>query len=35
MTRDPNEALADGIIHDIRDAQVPAGAPFYQLAFKR
>jgi len=35
MTRDPNEALADGIIHDIREVQIPAGAPFYQLAFKR
>ncbi len=35
VTRDPDDAKANGIIHDIRDIQVPAGAPFYQLAFKR
>lgn len=34
-TRDPDDAKANGIVHDIRDAQIPPGAPFYQLAFKR
>jgi ATP-dependent protease ClpP protease subunit len=34
-TRDPDYAKANGIIHDIRDVQIPDGAPFYQLAFKR
>jgi ATP-dependent protease ClpP protease subunit len=34
-TRNSDEAKLNGIIHDIREAQVPPGAPFYQLAFKR
>jgi ATP-dependent protease ClpP protease subunit len=35
QTRDPNYALSKGLIHEIKDAQVPSGAPFFQLVFKR
>lgn len=34
-TRDPDFARAKGIIHDIREAEVPRGAPFHQLVFQR
>lgn len=35
VTRDPNYAKANGIVHDIREVQIPAGAPILQLVFKR
>ena len=35
VTRDPGYAKANGIIHDVRDIQVPPGAPVLQLVFKR
>lgn len=35
MTRDPSYAQANGIIDGIRDVEIPPGAPFSQLAFKR
>ena len=35
VTRDPNYAKANGIIHDVRDAQIPKGATILQLVFKR
>lgn len=35
VTRNPDYAKANGIIHDIREAKVPAGAPLFQLVFKR
>lgn len=35
QTRDPNYARANGIIHDIRDVQIPPGTPILQLIFKR
>jgi len=35
QTRDPNFALDKGIVHGIKDAAVPKGAPFLQLVFKR
>jgi len=35
VTRDPHYAKANGIVHDIRDVKVPAGAPILQLVFKR
>lgn len=34
-TRDAEFAKDCGIIHDIREAQIPAGAPVVQLVFKR
>ncbi len=34
-TRDPEYAVANGIIDEIREVQVPAGAPFHQLVFQR
>ncbi len=34
-TKDPAYALERGIIHEIRDLQVPRGAPIIQLVFKR
>lgn len=30
-TKNPQEALADGIVHDIRDVAVPQGAPITQI----
>ena len=35
VTRDPDYAKANGIIHDIREVEIPAGAPVSQLVFKR
>lgn len=35
QTRDPNYALSKGLIHEIKDVQIPNGAPFFQLVFKR
>lgn len=35
VTRDPHYAKANGIIHDIRQAVVPPGAPVHQLIFQR
>lgn len=34
-TKDPAYALERGIIHEIRDLQIPRGAPIVQLVFKR
>ena len=34
-TKDVDYAKSRGIIHDIREVQVPAGTPVYQLVFKR
>lgn len=34
-TKDPTYAKAKGIIHDIRDIQIPPGAPVFQLVFQR
>ena len=35
QTRDPDFALEKGIIHDIRDVQIPKGTTVHQLVFKR
>jgi len=35
QTRDPGYAKSNGIIHDVRDVQIPAGTPVLQLVFKR
>ena len=35
VTKDPDYALSNGIIHGIRDIKIPDGAPFLQLVFKR
>ena len=35
QTRDPNYALEKGIIHDIREVQIPVGAAIRQFVFKR
>jgi ATP-dependent Clp protease protease subunit len=35
MTRDPDYAKQNGIIHDIREVKIPLGAPIVQLVFKR
>ncbi len=35
VTKDPGYAKDRGIIHDIREAQVPAGVPVLQLVFQR
>lgn len=35
QTRDPHFALDKGIVHGIKDATVPKGAPFLQFVFKR
>jgi ATP-dependent protease ClpP protease subunit len=35
VTRDPDYARDKGIVHDIRDVQIPAGAPVHQLVFQR
>lgn len=35
QTRDPDYAKSNGIIHDIRDVQIPHGTPILQLVFKR
>ena len=35
VTRDPDYAKANGIVHDIREVEVPPGAPVHQLVFKR
>lgn len=35
VTKDPAYAKAKGIIHDIRDVKIPAGAPVFQLVFQR
>lgn len=34
-TKDATWAKAKGIVHDIRDVKVPAGAPVFQLVFQR
>lgn len=34
-TKNANDAKAAGIIHEIRDVQIPAGAPVKQLVFQR
>ena len=34
-TKDANYALSVGIIHDIREAQIPAGSPIISLVFQR
>jgi ATP-dependent protease ClpP protease subunit len=34
-TRDPSYALTSGIVHAVRDAQIPPGATMLQLVFKR
>jgi len=33
-TRDPDYALDKGIIHGVRDAEIPSGAQIHQLVFK-
>ena len=35
QTKDANFALSSGIIHDIRDVQIPKGCPVISLVFKR
>lgn len=35
VTKDPDFARTKGIVHEIRDIQIPNGAPFIQLVFKR
>ena len=35
LTEGPDFALKKGIIHEIRDAQIPPGAPVIQLVFQR
>lgn len=35
QTKDANFALASGIIHEIRDVQIPAGCPVIPLVFQR
>ena len=35
QAKDPTYALAKGIIHDIRDVEIPSGAPIFQLVFQR
>jgi len=35
QTKDATYARTNGIIHDIRELQIPAGAPILQLIFKR
>lgn len=35
VTRDPDEALGRGIIHEVREVEIPKGAPIRQLVFKR
>jgi Protease subunit of ATP-dependent Clp proteases len=35
VTRDPHFARSKRIVHDIRDIQIPTGAPIYQLVFQR
>ena len=35
QTRDPDFALEKGIIHDIRDVQIPKGTTIHQLVFQR
>lgn len=34
-TRDPDYAMERGIIHDVREVNVPRGAPVHQLVFER
>ena len=34
-TKDPAFAKSGGIIHDIRDVQLPTGTPVHQLVFDR
>ncbi len=34
-TGDPDYARSKGIVHDIREAKVPSGAPIHQLVFNR
>lgn len=34
-TKDPAFALERGIVHDVRDVQIPRGAPLVQLVFQR
>ena len=34
-TKDPAYALERGIVHDVRDIQIPRGAPVVQLVFQR
>jgi len=35
QTKDANFAVSRGIIHEIRDVQIPSGCPILSLAFKR
>jgi ATP-dependent protease ClpP protease subunit len=35
VTRDPDYALANGIVHEIRNVAIPRGATIHQLVFKR
>ena len=35
VTRDSQYALEQGIVHEIRDVQVPKGQPIHQLVFQR
>ncbi|MGB7354937.1 MAG: hypothetical protein WBD06_14625, partial [Acidobacteriaceae bacterium] len=35
QTKDSAFAVSSGIVHEIRDVQVPAGAPVVSLVFKR
>lgn len=35
VTKDPSYALDRGIVHEIRDVQIPKGSPVLQLVFKR
>src|SRR5262249_51476883 len=35
VTRDPDYAKANGIVHEVRELKIPAGAPLLQLVFKR
>lgn len=35
VTRDVGYALTKGIIHEVREVSIPAGAPIQQLVFKR
>ncbi|MEM7412928.1 MAG: ATP-dependent Clp protease proteolytic subunit [Myxococcota bacterium] len=35
VTRDPDFAKSNGIVHEVRDLDIPKGAPIYQLVFQR
>lgn len=35
QTKDATYAVSCGIIHEVREVQIPAGSPIYSLVFKR